>query len=111
MFYFAHPFGISTPLSVDTANKTPNGYIDGYKKRRGGGSNQNRTDNDRMASFIPWPRDTWKRDYILPPIVGMLARQMGKIFLFIFLSFINSAQQYAQWKLFCIITSERKSRF
>lgn len=39
--------------------------------------NQN-YDEHRMATYTPWPRDTWRRDYVLPPLVQLLAVQKGK---------------------------------
>ena len=83
MFYFAHPFGISTPSSVnqsfdfandqaETPKEKPNKKIrEKYASAGGGASNH-------METYIPWPEDTWKRDNILAPLVQLLAQQLGK---------------------------------
>ena len=36
-------------------------------------------DEHRMATYTPWPRDTWRRDYVLPPLVQLLAVQKGEL--------------------------------
>lgn len=83
MFYFAHPFGITTPPKIKTQNKTENyrqneSYIKVKStKTREKYYNLN-YDEHRMATYTPWPRDTWRRDYVLPPLVQLLAIQKGE---------------------------------
>ncbi|KAJ6634897.1 hypothetical protein Bhyg_13478, partial [Pseudolycoriella hygida] len=84
MFYFAHPFGISSPKQNINENVTENyrqkvlnneNYIN-FKSTKARERNYHPNyDEHRMASYTPWPRDTWRRDYVLPPLVQLLAVQ------------------------------------
>lgn len=120
MFYFAHPFGISsassrsaaaaaachrhrshtqsssvmTSASSTTASSrampTP---FQGHRYMGRGGYwhcmtasssiDRNESANsyldNHVRAYVPWPMDTWRREFILPPIVGVLHRQRGKL--------------------------------
>lgn len=92
MFYFAHPFGIASPATSTTTNinhqsqnSTPyHDHRKGCVRRKS--RSVRHTDYEaaierHVSSYIPWPEDTWKRDYILPPLVQLLATQLGKLFI------------------------------
>lgn len=94
MFYFSHPFGISTPVIIQNQKNlnefctqtSPQKFV---KKDRNGkiesGRNWNLLDENRLSAFVPWPKDTWKREHVLPPLVQMLAKKQGEFYLnFIF---------------------------
>lgn len=86
MFYFAHPFGISSPLTADRSTgcdhrqqphnvKTPKNCI----RRNIQHPIEPRRTQSHVASYIPWPENTWRRDdNILPTLVQALATQMGE---------------------------------
>lgn len=88
MFYFAHPFGISTPQKNKTQSKTENyrekivvnerSYIKVKPTKTREKHYHANYDEHRMATYTPWPRDTWRRDYVLPPLVQLLAVQKGE---------------------------------
>ena len=95
MYYFSHPFGISTPqnrkqellvsTTLEKSIKTPNNYTNN--------NNNNKLQNLiihnnkrryietelRLTPLIPWPRDIWSRqDYDLPPLLQILAQKNGQ---------------------------------
>lgn len=89
MFYFAHPFGISTPQQSKTQNKTENYRQKIVNNESSIKPKSTKTrekyyhpnyDEHRMATYTQWPRDTWRRDYVLPPLVQLLAVQKGESF-------------------------------
>ncbi len=87
MFYFAHPFGIKTPPNNKVQNTTENYRKKSVNNERYIQIKSTRTrekylhpnyDEHRIATYTAWPRDTWRRDYVLPPLVQLLAVQKGE---------------------------------
>ena len=133
MFYFSHPFGVSSPLanvpvacgaagsatirrrtvgrnlsssfgirhrgiSASTeSHKDNNGIIEsidpdccliredvpttGIQEKEEDEAKQDEEeekDHIRLASFIPWPRNTWTRSNFVPPLVEIVAKRNGK---------------------------------
>lgn len=87
MFYFAHPFGITTPPKKKIQNKTENyrqksvdneSYVKLQSTKTCDKYYHRNYDEHRMATYTPWPRDTWRRDFVLPPLVQLLAVQKGE---------------------------------
>lgn len=100
MFYFHHPFGISTPSTVKTGNsnktaapkkkKSQSKYttttyvVTEIQKNSGGDDKDEQQDVDRESreksrNFVrshdglyPWPRDLWSHEYILPPLLQVI---------------------------------------
>lgn len=92
MFYFSHPFGIASPPNYVDNNKMcsqeqiKNGQINyvNCKSKTNHVKKKKNVSASKKLTYIPWPRDTWRRDYILPPLVQMLAKQMGELLLYNF---------------------------
>lgn len=100
MFYFAHPFGIQTPSIASgygfepsiTASTSPTcEFFMGGRNSRQYRYNLKRqssiyasSNGRRRTSLVPWPRNTWSRDSALPPLLQILARQHGELFIFTF---------------------------
>lgn len=94
MFYFSHPFGIASPPNYpEETNKsrnqqTNNGPSINYnvtscKSNHNNMNSKKKSSKDcsnKKSTYIPWPHDTWRRDYILPPLIQMLAKQMGQFY-------------------------------
>lgn len=111
MFYFSHPFGISTPVTETsgaltvTDNNTKNTHsncVTSTNRRKNYNENSNDysfstntsnnkrklqremqteniyPDDNHTLAYVPWPRDTWRREYDLPPLVQLLSMQNGK---------------------------------
>lgn len=90
MFYFSHPFGIASPpcnqqnpqkneptinyCATSCKSNHTNNNMDNKKKKSPTNC------SNRKSSYIPWPMSTWQRDYILPSLVQILAKQMGELY-------------------------------
>ncbi|GAB0097412.1 hypothetical protein DMENIID0001_130490 [Sergentomyia squamirostris] len=80
MFYFSHPFGITSPIEGKS------GKLSATPQDLGGERQKNPTrkgqrigiDQVRKTTLTPWPRDTWRREFYLPPLVQLIARQNGR---------------------------------
>lgn len=92
MFYFAHPFGVSTPLApIDLSENDESSSSSTPPQSRQNAMRQmlkekcmqnesvtaSTTEDSRLASYVPWPERTWRRDNVLPTIVELLAKQKG----------------------------------
>lgn len=92
MFYFAHPFGIASPQSkqkskpIQSHNLAVSSLQSTSIERVG---ELSFTSNQTLGThkggilgrntYTPWPIETWRRDHnILPPLVQVLASQMGE---------------------------------
>lgn len=111
MFYFAHPFGISSPLTTvsstarthqqESSNvKTPQNFVRRNVKhptcRQTTSTASVGRAQSHVASYIPWPENTWRRDEnILPTLVQALATQMGEFNLEVISGGANKKSQYA----------------
>lgn len=98
MFYFAHPFGVSTPFaqldlsgnesSTSSSTTPPQSRQNAMRQilREKCMKNDSRTttnvNDPRLASYVPWPEKTWRRDDVLPTIVEILAKQKGMLIFF-----------------------------
>lgn len=87
MFYFAHPFGITTPPKNKQRTSEAENYRQKTIKSESFMKLTTKTreehyhpnyDEQRMSTYTAWPRDTWRRDYVLPPLVQLLAVQKGE---------------------------------
>ncbi|XP_055678113.1 uncharacterized protein LOC129786886 [Lutzomyia longipalpis] len=80
MFYFSHPFGIISPVGATSgkSSTTPKGceLVNGRKKK--GARKFGEGDQVRKTPLIPWPRDTWRREISLPPLIQLIARRNGR---------------------------------
>lgn len=101
MFYFHHPFGISTPSTVRTGNSnktaapkkkksqskyTTTTYVVTEIQKNSGGDDKDeqqqdvdRESREKTRNFVrshdglyPWPRDLWSHEYILPPLLQVI---------------------------------------
>lgn len=86
MFYFAHPFGISSPLTTVSSTVCAHRQQPTDVKTQPNFARRNiqhptcrQTTSATPASYKPWPENTWRRDEnILPTLVQALATQMGE---------------------------------
>lgn len=93
MFYFAHPFGVSSPSLGSTrtsnnqslrssASMTPFQGIQGHLWGRCWHNNcPTECVEGHMTAYVAWPIDTWRTEHILPPIVRVLQKQKGNKFI------------------------------
>lgn len=91
MFYFAHPFGVSSPFTpIDLSGNESSSSSTPPQSRQNvmrqvlkGKCRQNESvtastaEDSRLASYVPWPEQTWRRDDILPTVIELLAKEKG----------------------------------
>lgn len=126
MFYFAHPFGVSSPSLGSTrtsnnqslrssASMTPFQGIQGQLWGRCWHNNcstasTNRTEyvhhecvEGHMTAYVPWPIDTWRTEHILPPIVRVLQKQKGNKFIDFVCIYILNIHLYCIYFECCLL--------
>lgn len=113
MFYFSHPFGISTPSSANNVGSTkPQKKGSKYttttylvteiqknisEESQDDGEVKKQSYTDR--ELIPWPKN-----FLLPPLIQLLEKKHGKWLVFIFIIALNrrsvtrAKQKHKKWK-------------
>lgn len=92
MFYFSHPFGISTPSSANNAGNikstqpakkaskyTTKTYLVTEIQKNHSDSSQDETELKKHPytdrELIPWPKN-----FLLPPLIQLIEKKHGKYF-------------------------------
>ncbi|XP_059611805.1 uncharacterized protein LOC132258492 [Phlebotomus argentipes] len=78
MFYFSHPFGISSPVDATSGKLSSSPKDTDCPKRLARRGRRFEGDQARKTPLIPWPRDTWRREFSLPPLIQFIARRNGR---------------------------------
>lgn len=87
MFYFSHPFGISTPSSsnnADVKKKTKKGskyttttyLVTEIQKNHSDGSNDE-LDVKKSAGFTDKDLLPWPKNFLLPPLIQLIEKKHG----------------------------------
>ena len=87
MFYFSHPFGISTPSSTnntDVKKKQKKGskyttttyLVTEIQKNHSDGS-QDEADAKKNAGFTDKELLPWPKNFLLPPLIQLLEKKHG----------------------------------
>lgn len=88
MFYFSHPFGISTPSSTNNADvkkKTKKGskyttttyLVTEIQKNHSDGSQDDEGDVKNITGYTDKELLPWPKNFLLPPLVQLIEKKHG----------------------------------
>lgn len=97
MFYFSHPFGISTPSSANNVDiksqkkgskYTTTTYLVTEIQKNIGEDSQDEGKSKKHPysdrELLPWPKN-----FLLPPLIQLMEKKHGKLIVFIFIIALN----------------------